>query len=202
MSDSLSLPSSLLLAEAAEAPEVVARALAANRQRLERLVAALDRKPPSFVATVARGSSDNAADFARYCLESSLGLVTASVAPSTVTRYGADLRLENGLLLAISNRTPAEAKAAVETGPERALALELAVEAAALREDLHGLRHGRGPRLVDNLERIFLQVANLPDGEYAEGMALVRSTLERQAILLEMSLERLRGELSRERPQA
>jgi anti-sigma factor RsiW len=106
------------------------------------------------------------------------------------------------ILLAISNRTPAEAKAAVETGPERALALELAVEAAALREDLHGLRHGRGPRLVDNLERIFLQVANLPDGEYAEGMALVRSTLERQAILLEMSLQRLRGEPSRERPQA
>jgi hypothetical protein len=106
------------------------------------------------------------------------------------------------ILLAISNRTPAEAAAAVETGPERALALELAVEAAALREDLHGLRRGRGPRLVDDLERIFLQVANLPDADYAEGMALVRSTLEREAILLEVSLERLRGEPSRERPQA
>ncbi len=96
------LPPSLLLAEAAAAPDVVARALAANRQRLDRLVAVLDRRPPAFVATVARGSSDNAADFARYCLESSLGLVTASVASSTVTRYGADLHLENGLLLAIS----------------------------------------------------------------------------------------------------
>src|SRR5690606_29374533 len=38
----------------------------------------------------------------RYCLETTLGLVTASVAPSTVTRYGADLRLENAVLLAIS----------------------------------------------------------------------------------------------------
>lgn len=93
---------SLLLAEAAEAPDVVARALGANRQRIERLVTALTRKPPIFVATVARGSSDNAADFARYCLETTLGLVTASVAPSTVTRYGADLRLENAVLLAIS----------------------------------------------------------------------------------------------------
>jgi glucosamine--fructose-6-phosphate aminotransferase (isomerizing) len=95
-------PSSLLLAEAAQAPDVVARLLDANRKPLERLVAELERRPPAFAATVARGSSDNAADFARYCLESALGLVTASVAPSTVTRYGADLRLENGLLLAIS----------------------------------------------------------------------------------------------------
>jgi glucosamine--fructose-6-phosphate aminotransferase (isomerizing) len=95
-------PSSLLLAEAAEAPDAVARLLDANRKPLERLVAELERRPPAFAATVARGSSDNAADFARYCLESALGLVTASVAPSTVTRYGADLRLENGLLLAIS----------------------------------------------------------------------------------------------------
>lgn len=93
---------SLLLAEAAEAPDAVARAIAGNRQRLARLVAELDRRPPAFVATVARGSSDNAADFARYCLESTLGVVTASIAPSTVTRYGAELDLRSGLLLAIS----------------------------------------------------------------------------------------------------
>jgi hypothetical protein len=133
----------------------------------------------------------------------------APPAPEIAARVAAlEARLDRYLdratpiLLAISNRSPEEAgSGVVGMAEERALALELAVEAAALRQELRGRRPGRGGALVNDLERIFLQVANLPEGEYAEGMALVRSTLERESILLDLSLQRLRGEARQRRSQ-
>jgi hypothetical protein len=105
------------------------------------------------------------------------------------------------ILLALSNRDPLAPPGGVTLDDERDLARELAVEAAALRVEVGRMLRGRAPQLVEDLERIFLQVANLRDNDYAQGMALVRSTLEREAILLGVSLERLRGDESRRRPQ-
>ncbi|MGH2744883.1 MAG: SIS domain-containing protein, partial [Thermoleophilaceae bacterium] len=57
---------------------------------------------------VARGSSDYAAIFARYLLEAVTGRPVALAAPSLVTLYGGDLRLDGWLALGISQsgRTP------------------------------------------------------------------------------------------------
>lgn len=88
--------------EALEAPDVVAAQLAANAARAGALADLLRARPPAFAMTVARGSSDHAAGFARYLFETALGLVTASAAPSVVTCYGAELRVRDALVLAVS----------------------------------------------------------------------------------------------------
>lgn len=52
--------------------------------------------------TIARGSSDHAASFAKYLIETQLGWVTASQAPSIITTYHSKLNLHNALVIGIS----------------------------------------------------------------------------------------------------
>ena len=94
--------SSLMLREASEAPEVVARLIAANAAVCRDLAHRLEKAPPRFAVTCARGSSDSAAMFAKYILEIRLGLVTASVGPSVGSIYGGKPQVEGALFLAIS----------------------------------------------------------------------------------------------------
>lgn len=107
--------------EAAEAPEAVARLLAAQAAPLRELAAILRARPPRAVVTLGRGSSDNAATFARYLIETRLGLVTASAPPSVSSVYDRALNQSGMLAIAISQsgRSPdlvAAARAAREAG--------------------------------------------------------------------------------------
>ncbi|MFZ1906610.1 MAG: SIS domain-containing protein [Steroidobacteraceae bacterium] len=88
--------------EAAQAPAAVRAQLAANATRVARLAAQLRAAPPRAVVTCARGSSDHAATFARYLIETRLGLLTSSAAPSVSSVYEAATDLTGTLLLAIS----------------------------------------------------------------------------------------------------
>lgn len=88
--------------EAAEAPAAVERQLAANRAAVEALVQRLKAAPPRAVVTVARGSSDNAATYARYLIETRLGLLSASAAPSVSSVYDSHMDMRDMLVLAIS----------------------------------------------------------------------------------------------------
>jgi len=92
----------LMFAEAAEAGAVVARQAALQRVARAALVAALRRNPPRVVATLARGSSDNAATVARYLIETHLHLLTSSAAPSVASVYDATPDYADVLMLAIS----------------------------------------------------------------------------------------------------
>jgi glutamine---fructose-6-phosphate transaminase (isomerizing) len=91
-------------ADMAAQPAVLAR-LAARRAEL---TAALAGPEPVGVVIVARGSSDYAAIFARYLLEAVTGRPVALAAPSLVTLYGGEPRLDGWLALGISQsgRTP------------------------------------------------------------------------------------------------
>jgi glucosamine--fructose-6-phosphate aminotransferase (isomerizing) len=91
-----------MLREAHEAPQVVARLLDANAPLCRDLGARLRASPPPFAVTCARGSSDNAATFAKYLLEIHSGLVTASVGPSVTSVYAASPRMRDALFLAVS----------------------------------------------------------------------------------------------------
>ena len=75
-----------MFAEAAQAPAVVRAQLTANAERVARLGERLRRAPPRAVVTIARGSSDHAATFARYLIETRLGILTSSAAPSVTRR--------------------------------------------------------------------------------------------------------------------
>ncbi|MBI3710430.1 MAG: SIS domain-containing protein [Proteobacteria bacterium] len=88
--------------EAREAPRRIADLLARDDSALRALTAQLQARPPAFCLTVARGSSDHAAGYARYMIETIVGAVTASAAPSVVTQYRAPLSLTNALVLAFS----------------------------------------------------------------------------------------------------
>jgi glucosamine--fructose-6-phosphate aminotransferase (isomerizing) len=93
---------SLMLGETREAPARVAELLRADADVYRALADHLSARPPAFAATIARGSSDHAATYAASLLGVACGLVTASIPPSLVTRYGAALALERALVLAIS----------------------------------------------------------------------------------------------------
>lgn len=92
----------LMHAEAADAPAVLERQLAENDALVTALADSLRAKPPRFVVTCARGSSDHAATFAKYAIETQLGLVTASASPSVESVYAVTQQLEGALYLVIS----------------------------------------------------------------------------------------------------
>lgn len=92
----------LLYREAAEAADTVARQLDQNDAIVHALADALRKSPPPFVATCARGSSDHAATYAKYAIETQTGSVTASASPSVESIYEVPLRLHGALYLAIS----------------------------------------------------------------------------------------------------
>uniref|UniRef100_UPI0035CB46A6 SIS domain-containing protein n=1 Tax=uncultured Sphingomonas sp. TaxID=158754 RepID=UPI0035CB46A6 len=110
-----------MFAEAAEAPAAVAAQLVRNAPVIGTLAASLRAQPPRTVVTIARGSSDNAATYARYLCETRLGVLTASAPPSVSSVYGAALDMADTLVLALSQsgRSPdllAAAEAAARAG--------------------------------------------------------------------------------------
>jgi glutamine---fructose-6-phosphate transaminase (isomerizing) len=88
--------------EAAQAADVVREQQHANAARLARLGARLRATPPRAVVTCARGSSDHAATFARYLIETRLRVLTSSAAPSVSSVYEAATDLAGTVVLAIS----------------------------------------------------------------------------------------------------
>lgn len=93
----------LIQAEAAEAPAMAERHLAELGAPLRALGRTIRDRDPHVVITCARGSSDHAATFAKYLIETRSGVPVASFAPSTASIYGTDWRrLEGALFLAIS----------------------------------------------------------------------------------------------------
>lgn len=63
---------------------------------------ALRAADPRFLTTVARGSSDHAASFLKYCVEISAGVPVASLGPSIASLYRARLRLDGSACIAVS----------------------------------------------------------------------------------------------------
>ncbi|MGH8088025.1 MAG: SIS domain-containing protein, partial [Stenotrophomonas sp.] len=101
----MSLPAphdTLMFREAAEAADVIAAQFARNEATVQTLAATLRAAPPPFVVTCARGSSDHAATYAKYLLETKLGLVTASASPSVGSVYESPLQLRGALYIVIS----------------------------------------------------------------------------------------------------
>ena len=92
----------LMFQEAAEAADVVRRQQRALRPMLHELSEKLSAAVPPFIVTCARGSSDHAALYGKYLIETQLGIVVASYAPSVGSIYGRSPKIGNGLCLAIS----------------------------------------------------------------------------------------------------
>jgi glutamine---fructose-6-phosphate transaminase (isomerizing) len=88
--------------EAAAAAAALRAQAQANAVALSEIGRALRARPPRAVVTCARGSSDHAATFAKYLIETRAGVLTASAAPSITSVYDASPDLRGCLFLAIS----------------------------------------------------------------------------------------------------
>ena len=93
---------SKMLDEIREQPVALERTLRQERGPIEQLRPIFERSRPRFIMLVARGTSDNAAQFGRYLLEIATGIPVTLAAPSVFTLYEARLQLEDALVIAIS----------------------------------------------------------------------------------------------------
>jgi glucosamine--fructose-6-phosphate aminotransferase (isomerizing) len=94
--------SSYLFQEAAEAPQVIRNQLRVTHAPLKKLGELLRARAPRAVITCARGSSDHAATFAKYLIETRARVLVSSAAPSTSSVYASGPDAEDVLFIAIS----------------------------------------------------------------------------------------------------
>jgi glucosamine--fructose-6-phosphate aminotransferase (isomerizing) len=92
----------LMRAETLEAGATVARLVARNAEALRALGERLRATPPDVVVTCARGSSDHAAMYGKYLIETLIGVPVASAAPSVVSLFDAPVTTRRALCIAIS----------------------------------------------------------------------------------------------------
>lgn len=117
----------IMAGEMAEQPAVLRRILDEGAPRIREVARAVRERRPRFVLLTARGTSDNAALYAKYLLEVRLGLPCGLTSMSTTTAYGAKPDYTDVLVITVSQSggSPdlvASARAAREAG-----ALTLAV---------------------------------------------------------------------------
>lgn len=92
----------LMEQEARSSARVVSRQMLENDSVWSAVCHELRAERVTHAMTIARGSSDHAATYAKYLLETTLGIPTVSAAPSVLTLYKSPLRLENSVVIAIS----------------------------------------------------------------------------------------------------
>ncbi|WP_395339800.1 glucosamine-6-phosphate deaminase NagB-II [Ningiella sp. W23] len=93
---------SLMRMEARQTPDRIEKQLSANTTRLTEIHAQIAAFAPLSVMIIGRGSSDHAGVYAKYLIETELGLPVASAAPSVCTLFGRALKLQKTLVICIS----------------------------------------------------------------------------------------------------
>jgi glutamine---fructose-6-phosphate transaminase (isomerizing) len=91
-----------MYAEAASASAAVRAQLTLDAPAIAALGERMRALAPRAVVTCARGSSDHAATYAKYLIETRAGVLTASAAPSVASVYGVAQDLRGCLFIAIS----------------------------------------------------------------------------------------------------
>ena len=88
--------------EIAEQPDAVARLCDVEGPAIAALGRRLRPTPPSLVVLAARGTSDNAALYGRYLIETVWGIPVSLAAPSVLTVYRAHHRLRRATVIGLS----------------------------------------------------------------------------------------------------
>ena len=90
-----------MASEIAETPKVF-KAILDNREAFNTVKDILSTERIQSVLILARGTSDNAAHYLKYLIETQIGLPVGLTSPSSVTVYQAELKYANTLIVAIS----------------------------------------------------------------------------------------------------
>jgi glutamine---fructose-6-phosphate transaminase (isomerizing) len=178
--------------EAGEAAAVVRRQLAGNQTALSALAGQLRADPPRGVLTCARGSSDHAATFGKYLIETRLGVLTTSAAPSISSVYGAAADLTGMLAIGISQsgKSPdiLSAMRAAKQGGARTVALANTADSPLAEEADTFLPLHAGPEIsvaatksyIASLAALLHLVGEWAgDGELLEALHAAPALLER-----------------------
>src|ERR1700688_3541966 len=94
--------STRMFQEAASASDAVRAQLQCDAAAIAAIGREVRRLAPRTVITCARGSSDHAATYAKYLIETRAGVLTASAAPSVSSVYGVSQDLRGCLFIALS----------------------------------------------------------------------------------------------------
>lgn len=117
----------LMFREAQEAADVVRRQRSRNQGVIAELGRRLRAYTPRAIVTLARGSSDHAATFARYLIETRAGVLTSSASPSVGSVYESTPDLTGTVVLAISQsgRSPDLLSAASQSSAAGAMLIAM-----------------------------------------------------------------------------
>jgi glucosamine--fructose-6-phosphate aminotransferase (isomerizing) len=136
-----------ILEQAVALPEILRKNAAVFRN----LAHALSKRQFPFIVIAARGTSDNAAVYGKYAIEANTGIPVALAAPSVSTVYNKPYRVENALVVGISQSGEAADVLSVITDGNKNGALTVSITnnaSSALAEKAHfHLDCGVGPEL-------------------------------------------------------
>ncbi len=176
--------------EAQAASDAVRTQLREDAREITALGAVIRALAPRAVITCARGSSDHAATYAKYLIETRARVLTASAAPSVSSVYGIDQDLRGCLFLAISQsgRSPdllASVAAAKESGAT-VIALCNVADAPLVSAADHFVPLRAGPELSVAATKSYLAslaaIARLV-GAWTENVALQSALSELPALM-------------------
>jgi glucosamine--fructose-6-phosphate aminotransferase (isomerizing) len=91
-----------MVEEALESPTVVQNQIDNNCELIENIVQELHQKNPYSLVSIARGSSDHAAQYLNFLATHKLGKLTTSLSMSTITLYESKLDVSKSVGIAIS----------------------------------------------------------------------------------------------------
>lgn len=97
----MSAPGTLMRSEIKQIPDVF-QALAESADSYRIQLQSLDLSHIDSVILLARGTSDNAALYLKYLIETMVGIPVGQASPSVVTIYGSNLKFKNCLVIALS----------------------------------------------------------------------------------------------------
>ncbi len=189
----------LMHKEAAEASDSIERLATNNHELFARIGAKLRENPPRGIITVARGSSDHAAVYAKYLIGKYTGLPVLSAPPSFSSVYECDINVGGWLCLSISQsgRSPDLVSAANSMKRSGAFTLALVNEEASPLADASDLLvplHAGPERsvaatksFIASLASILWIVAEWAESRDLQAAARDLPTLLKQAWLLDWS---------------
>lgn len=199
-------PGQIMLAEIHEQPEALARLLAAEEVPIRELARHWRAMPPRFIIIAARGTSDHAALYAKYLFETINGIPVGLAAPSVASIYQADLRVEGGLFIGISQSGEAADVTAVIERARKAGADTLAITNFAASPLAQAAQHTillhAGPEQAVAATKTFtstLAALLLLSAALGDNQALLEE-LKRLPLLVEKALqsaEQLRAKVER-----
>lgn len=117
----------LMIEEALQTPTLIQNHLEQSQAQLKEILQAIRSQDITHTVTIARGSSDHAAQFFSYILAQKMGLIPSSLPPSLITLHNAPLRWKGALALAISQSgaSPDLCRALAQARAEGALTMAL-----------------------------------------------------------------------------